>query len=338
MQLHTDHRGLPPDLGEMVGILGNFDGVHRGHQAVIAQGRALADRMGRPLMLVTFEPHPRRFFAPDAPPFRLTSLHAKARLMAALGVDHLVILPFTADFAALTAQAFVDEVLIGGLRLGHVLVGHDFRFGRGRMGDAEFLARAGAAQGLGVTVIDAVGQDGTVFSSTGIRALLAEGAVEEAAERLGHWWEIEGAVIAGDARGRGLGYPTANLDLDDYLRPRRGVYGLWVKIAGASAWHLAAANFGVRPTFAGLDERLEIHLLDAGAPDLYGQVLRAAFFHFVRPERTFASPDALVAQIAQDVAAIKARALDPRASFDRFPLFAKADEMAGRIAAPAQHR
>jgi riboflavin kinase/FMN adenylyltransferase len=277
--------------------LGNFDGVHRGHQALIAETGRHAQARGAPLVALTFEPHPRRFFVPDTGPFRLTLPPAKRRLLAQHGVQAVLEQRFDDAFAALPAQSFVDDVLLGGLGARHVVCGYDFTFGMRRGGNVEMLRAEGAKKGFGVTVLDPVTREGEIYSSTRIREALRAGWASEAAELLGHPWEIEGVVDVGDRRGRTIGFPTANVALGEHLRPRFGVYAVRALID--DKWRDAVANLGRRPTIGKLQENFEVHLFDFDG-DLYGKTLRVALVDFIRPEMKFAGLDQLKAQIAAD--------------------------------------
>ena len=292
-----DWRSLPAAWRGGVVALGNFDGVHRGHQALLAHGGECAERLGVPLVVLTFEPHPRRFFVPDTGPFRLTLLPAKLRLLAGAGVGAVVAQRFDQAFAALSSDAFIDEVLLQGLGARHVVCGYDFTFGARRGGNVEKLRKQGKAKGFGVSVLDPVMREGEIYSSTRIRESLRAGWVSEASELLGHSWEIEGAVELGDQRGRTIGFPTANVTLGEHLRPRFGVYA--VRALVDETWRDAVANLGRRPTFGKIQENFEVHLFDF-AGDLYGKTLRVALIDFIRPEMKFAGLDQLKAQIAAD--------------------------------------
>ncbi len=282
--------------------LGNFDGVHRGHQALLAETARYAKALGAPVVAFTFEPHPRRFFVPDTGPFRLTLPPAKRRLLAQHGVEAVLEQRFDAAFAALSADSFIDDVLLSGLGARHVVCGYDFTFGARRSGNVERLRAEGAKKGFGVTVLDPVMREGEIYSSTRIREALRAGGASEAAELLGHDWEIEGVVEQGDKRGRTIGFPTANVGLGEHLRPRFGVYA--VRVLVADTWRDAVANLGKRPTVGKLQENFEIHLFDFDG-DLYGKTLRAALVDFIRPEMKFSGLDALKAQIAADGAAAR---------------------------------
>jgi riboflavin kinase / FMN adenylyltransferase len=281
--------------------LGNFDGVHRGHQALLAMTAEHARALGAPLVALTFEPHPRRFFVADTAPFRLTLPPAKLRLLEQYGVQAVLAQRFDPAFAAVTADAFVDDVLLGGLGARHVVCGYDFTFGARRGGNVEKLRKTGEKRGFGVTILDPVMREGEIYSSTRIREALRAGMVREAAELLGHTWEIEGVVEQGDHRGRTIGFPTANVALGEHLRPRFGVYAVRALIDGqeSNGWRNAVANLGKRPTVGKLQENFEAHLFDF-AGDLYGKTLRVALVDFIRPEMKFAGLDQLKAQIAAD--------------------------------------
>ncbi len=301
MRIFRHDRVGAADRGAVVAI-GNFDGVHLGHQAVIGEAGRLARTLGAPHAVLTFEPHPRQVFRPHDPPFRLTPFRVKSRRIEALGVDLLFTLHFDLAFAARSAEDFVETVLLKGLGARHVVVGYDFVFGHQRRGTPALLEERGAALGFGVTVVDPVAAgSGVRYSSTAIRDHLVAGQPREAAALLGVPWEIEGRVERGDQRGRLIGFPTANLTLDDFLRPAAGVYAVraCVEQEGRVEWHDAVANLGRRPTFGGSDLRLEAHLFDF-AGDLYGRHLRVALIEYLRPERKFAGIEDLKAQIARD--------------------------------------
>ena len=252
-------------------------------------------------MALTFEPHPRRFFVPDTGPFRLTLPPARLRLLEQYGVQAVLAQHFDEAFAALSADAFIDDVLLKGMGARHVVCGYDFTFGARRSGNVEMLREKGRQKGFGVTVLDPVMREGEIYSSTSIREALRAGWVSEASELLGHSWEIEGVVELGDQRGRTIGYPTANVALGEHLRPRFGVYAVRALVDGpnGSEWRPAVANLGRRPTFGKLKENFEVHLFDF-AGDLYGKTLRAALIEFIRPEMKFGGLDQLKAQIAAD--------------------------------------
>jgi riboflavin kinase/FMN adenylyltransferase len=293
-----DHwQSVPPQWTGGAIALGNFDGVHRGHQALIARTAEEGRRIGAPLVALTFEPHPRRFFVPDTGPFRLTLMPAKVRLLEACGVQAVLAQRFDPAFAAVSAYDFVDKVLLEGLRARHVVCGYDFTFGARRGGNVERLRELAAERDLGVTILDPVMREGEIYSSTRIREALRAGWASEASELLGHHWEIEGVVEQGDQRGRTIGFPTANVALGEHLRPRFGVYAVRALVGGQ--WLNGVANLGKRPTVGKLQENFEVHLFDFTG-DLYGQVLRVQLIDFIRPEMKFSGLDALKAQIAAD--------------------------------------
>jgi riboflavin kinase / FMN adenylyltransferase len=291
--------------------IGNFDGVHQGHAALIGHARERARSEGRPIAVLTFEPHPRVVFRPGGEPFRLTPFRVKERELARLGVDLLFVQHFDMAFAAKSAGDFIDEILVGAIGAAHIVVGYNCTFGKGRRGTPEVLREAGAHGGFGVTVLDPVRrEDATLYSSTQIRELLKGGNPREAAGLLGRFWEIDGRVQEGDRRGRTIGFPTANLGLGEYLHPRLGVYAVRVRgdgpddlLAGRAAD--GVANLGLRPTVGGQEPRLEAHLFDLDL-DLYGRHLRVALVDFIREERKFSGLDELRAQIAADAARARA--------------------------------
>ena len=297
MRIHPHWQGLDPQARGASVAMGNFDGVHLGHRAVID----LARRPPAPLGIVTFEPHPREYFAPDAPPFRLMNAEARINRLAKLDVDHLFQLPFDATMAAFSPQDFAQQVLADGLGVAHVVVGADFCFGRGRAGTAADLKRLGADLGFQVTIADLVQSAGTSISSSAIRQALAEGRPRDAAAMLGHWHRIEGEVIHGEKRGRELGYPTANMSVAGLHLPRLGVYAVRADVlTGPQAGsYMGAASLGVRPMFGVNQPNLETFLFDF-AGDLYGQHLSIAFVDFLRPEMKFDGLPALITQMEAD--------------------------------------
>ncbi|MFA7433203.1 MAG: riboflavin biosynthesis protein RibF, partial [Gemmobacter sp.] len=260
-----------------------------------------------PLGVVTFEPHPRQFFAPDAAPFRLMNAEARANRLDKLGVDRLYELPFGTALAGLSPDAFAHEVLAGGLGVAHVVVGADFRFGKGRAGSAADLRRLGAAHGFDVTVADLVNAGGQEVSSTAIRAALAAGRPREAAAMLGHWHRIDGAVLHGAKRGREFGFPTANMGLEGLHLPRLGVYAVKADVLTGPhrGSYGGAASLGVRPMFGENQPNLETFLFDFSG-DLYGAHLSVALVEYLRPEMKFDTLDALVARMTEDCARARA--------------------------------
>lgn len=283
--------------------LGNFDGLHKGHQAVIGRARAIAREQGRPLAVMTFEPHPRRFFRPGLPILRIVSFSEKARLLREAGVDYLYVARFNRAFSGLSAQEFIAQVLGAGLHVGHVVTGHNFAFGHQRGGSVQTLRDAAAAGAFDYTQVEAVAREEAVYSSTAVREALTEGRMRDAAALLGRPYSIHGTVIHGHKRGGGIGFPTANIRPAPLYLPRFGVYAVRLHVGGAH--YEAVANFGNRPTVDGQTVLLETHALDAQF-DAYGKAARVDFVDFIRPERKFSGIDALKAQIAQDVMAARA--------------------------------
>jgi riboflavin kinase / FMN adenylyltransferase len=308
MRRHRGYSALPEADRGAAAAIGNFDGVHLGHQSVLALARAAAAERGAAFGVVTFEPHPRQHFAPDAPAFRLMNAESRAHRLAKLGVEQLYEVPFDARLAAITAEGFVAEVLVAGLGIRHLVAGADFRFGKGRAGDVELLKRMGREAGFGVTVAPLVSDAGGDVSSTAIRVALSEGRPEDAARMLGHWHRIDGMVEHGDKRGRTLGFPTANVGMDGLHMPRFGVYAVSVDVLGGprAGRYRGAASIGVRPTFGVNRPNLEVYLLDFGG-DLYGAELSVALVGFLRPEARFDTAEALVAQMHADVAEARRR-------------------------------
>jgi len=287
--------------------MGNFDGLHRGHAALIGRVCERAQQVDRPTGVLTFEPHPRSVFSPATEPFRLTPFRVKERELARLGVDLLFVQHFDLAFSKKSAEEFIAEVIVEAIGASHVVVGWDCTFGNRRRGTPDLLQAEGLRHGFDVSVIEPVrGEDTTVYSSTHIRELLQAGKPREAAALLGRFWEIDGRVATGDRRGRTIGFPTANLGLDDYLHPAFGVYAVRVTGDGpddplGGRTIDGVANIGLRPTVGGLVPRLEANLFDIDV-DLYARHLRVALVDFIRPEQKFAGLEELTAQIAADAA------------------------------------
>jgi len=311
---------VPGELRGAVVAIGNFDGVHRGHRALIAEARRQAEAKAAPLAVLSFEPHPQEYFralraeggpAPAGPDcFRLTPLRTKSRLLADLGVDVLFALPFDGDMARRSPEDFVQNILVKGLGISGVVVGHDFEFGQKRAGNLNTLRTLGEKYGFSVTAFDTVTASGDdKISSTLIRQMLKQAEPEEAARLLGHPWTIEARVEHGDARGRTMGFPTANMHLHHCLAPAYGVYAVRVAILEgdhAVARHDGVANFGIRPMYQVNVPLLETHLFDFDG-DLYGKYLSVEMIRYIRPEAKFPSLADLIAQIGAD--AVRARAI-----------------------------
>lgn len=292
-----DH--VPPGARGASLAIGNFDGVHRGHQALIARTREVATRLGTRTGTVVFEPHPREYFQPSRPLFTLTPLPEKLRLLERYGVDVTFVLPFARELAEMTAESFVERVLVAGLGVRHVVIGYDFLFGRSRAGNAQQLAELGRVFGFGVSIVAPVGSGGEVYSSSAVRAELAQGDVEGAAEMLGHRWKVEGIVQGGARRGTGLGYPTANIALGKGAALAHGIYAVHVAFEGAR--YQAAAYLGTRPTFDDGSPVLEVFLFDFDG-DLYGRLIEVEFVELLRGDRKFDTPEALKTQMDIDCA------------------------------------
>jgi len=289
-----------PDRGATAAI-GNFDGVHLGHRSVIELAQQAAP--DAPLGVVTFEPHPREYFAPDAPPFRLMGREARAHRLEKIGVERLYELAFNSTLAGLTPEAFARDVLHEGLGLAHVVVGADFCFGKGRAGTADDLVQFGAQYGFGVTIAPLMEREELTVSSTAIRKALSRGAPHEAAAMLGHWHRIDGPVISGEQRGRELGFPTANMSIDGLHPPAFGVYAVLVDVLDGphkGSYH-GAASIGVRPMFGENKANLETYLFDFKG-DLYGAPLSVGLIEHLRGEEKFDSLDALISQMDADCA------------------------------------
>ncbi|MEM9667322.1 MAG: bifunctional riboflavin kinase/FAD synthetase [Pseudomonadota bacterium] len=296
MPVYADYRDLPEETRGMAVALGNFDGIHAGHRAVIDGARA----SGLPLAVATFEPPPRALFRPEDPPFRIFTPERRNKALLDLGAEAVFELPFNSDMASMSDEQFARQVLLEGLRAGHVSVGFDFRFGRSRMGDAPRLASFGRAMGFGVTVVEKIEALGDKASSTAMRQALRAGMPEKAAELLGSHWTVDGIVEHGEKRGRTIGFPTANIHLGDLIHPRHGVYAVRVHLPDEDIWRDGVANFGRTPTTGIRDPLLETVVLDWEG-DLYGKKIEVAFVAFLRPELKFDELDKMVEQMHRDV-------------------------------------
>lgn len=291
---------IPPHLAGGIVALGNFDGFHLGHQAVVGRAVARARAEGRPALVATFDPHPVRHFRPETPPFRLTTLDQRERLFAAAGVDAMIVFHFDAALASLSAEDFVMLRLFDLLRVKGVVTGEDFTFGKGKRGTVADLAIFGDALGFAAETVAPVMLEGTAVSSSRIREALRAGDMRGAARLLTRPFAIEGVVQHGDKLGRTIGYPTANLDIGKYLRPAYGIYAVMGRLQDGTMLK-GAANLGIRPTFDPPKELLEPHFFDF-AGDLYGQTIEVALVDYLRPEAKFDDLDALVRQMDADCA------------------------------------
>lgn len=295
---------IPDVLRGGIAALGNFDGFHLGHQAVAGEAIAQAKAEGRPAIIATFDPHPVRYFTPDAPPFRLTTLDQRQRLFEAAGADAMLVFEFDAELAGTSAEDFIDKLLIERLGLAGIVTGEDFTFGKKRGGNINVLRERGGAQGLSSRAVGPVTDAGGVISSSRIRDALRSGDLATANRLLTRPFAVEAPVQHGDKNGRLLGFPTANMDLGKYLRPRYGVYAVRGRLPDGRLLD-GAANVGIRPQFEPPKELLEPHFFDF-AEDLYGQTIEVEFHAFLRPEGKYDSLDALIAQIAKDCEDAKA--------------------------------
>ena len=301
MQRVTLAGGIPESLKGSIVALGNFDGFHLGHQAVVGRAVARAFHERRPIIVATFDPHPVTFFKPDLPPFRLTTLDQRERLFAHAGADAMLVFEFNRELASMDAEPFVVEVLAKEIGAAGVVTGDDFSFGKGRAGDVAVLKKLGDRHGVVAEAVAQVSLDGERISSGRIREALVAGDTGKATHMLSRDYAIEGVVQRGDARGRELGYPTANLELGDYQRPKYGIYAVRVTLEDGSE-QPGVANLGVRPTFDPPQELLEAHLFGF-ARDLYGQRIEVALHAFIREEEKFADVETLVAHMREDEAA-----------------------------------
>lgn len=301
MKTFNGWTGLSPQDRGASAAIGNFDGVHLGHQHVIDIARAKAEETQAPLGIVTFAPHPREYFAPKAPAFRLMNAEARANRLEKLGVERLYQLPFNDILASLTPEQFAGDVLADGLGLSHLAVGADFHFGKDRAGTASDLKSLGERFGFDVTIAELIENDLGEVSSTAIRTALGEGRPRNAAEMLGHWHRIEGEVFDGDKRGRELGFPTANMSIEGLHPPRFGIYAVKVDVLTGpfQGEYIGASSIGVRPTFGENVPILETYIFDF-AGDLYGEHLSVAFVEYLRPEAKFDGIDSLIDQMNHD--------------------------------------
>ncbi len=292
-----DPASLPGGLMRPVLAIGNFDGMHLGHAALLREAIRLGRDLKAPPAILTFEPHPRRFFRPDQPLFRLTPPDLKAEAAAALGAQGMITLTFDAALAAVSAEDFVTGLVLGRFNASGVVIGPDFHFGKGRQGSPALLVEMGSAAGVPVSILPPVVLDGTIVSSSHIRGLLRDGDIAGATQFLGREWQVRALVAHGDKRGRLLGYPTANLHLPRDVALKHGIYAVRVLLEGVQ--RPGVASFGIRPTFDGGEPKLEVHLFDF-AGNLYDKMLDVTFTGFIRPELKFDGRDALILQMDKD--------------------------------------
>jgi riboflavin kinase / FMN adenylyltransferase len=303
MQRLTLAGGIPDDLKGGIVALGNFDGFHLGHQAVVGRAIQRAFHERRPVLVATFDPHPVRYFKPDVPPFRLTTLDQREALFAHAGADAMLVFEFGEELRSTTPEDFVTRLLGEQIGAAGVVTGDDFTFGKMRAGDVELLRTLGTEHGIVAEAVAPVLLDGVRISSGRVREALVAGDTGTATRLMSRDFAVEGVVRSGDKRGRELGYPTANMVLGDYQRPRYGIYAVRVALDDGSE-HPGVASLGVRPTFDPPTELLETHLLDFGG-DLYGRKIEVALHAFIRDERRFEKVDALVAEMRSDEAAAR---------------------------------
>lgn len=299
MQTYKNIKDIDETARGAVIVIGNFDGVHRGHQSILAQAKKIAESKNAKLGLLTFEPHPRRLFRPDDPPFRITPEGLKAERLAASGVDILFSLEFDWDFASQSSDDFIQTVIKDGIAPAHIIIGYDFCFGQLRKGGPKDFIAAG----IETTIISEIAEDEEKLSSSRIRTALRHGKITEANALLGWEWEIRGAVVKGDQRGRELGYPTANVALGDTAHPAYGIYATWVKIEDAkgeqSEWRASATNIGIRPMFETPEALVETFIFDFNT-EIYGKTLHIKPIKRLRGEAKFDSLDDLIKQMAKD--------------------------------------
>jgi riboflavin kinase/FMN adenylyltransferase len=303
MRVVQGYQGAPDAARGAVLAIGNFDGVHRGHQALLAAVLAKGKEIGAPAGALIFDPHPREFFHPEEPHFRLTTLAQKLAIFEALKLDLAIVLDFDANLAGLPADAFITNVLIGGLAVQHVVIGHDFFFGKNRGGTPEIMQAASDKLGFGLTIVAPVAEGGEAFSSSIIRLHLAQGDVKGAAQMMGRWWRADGTVIGGAKRGVGLGFPTANVPLVRGTGLGHGIYA--VRVYLGSDRYDGAAYLGTRPTYDDGMPVLEVFLFDFDG-DLYDRAIEVEFIDFIRDDRKFDTSEALIAQMQQDCARARA--------------------------------
>ena len=302
MKQLTGYNDVPASLDNAVLAIGNFDGVHRGHRAVLDAALSQAQADGKPAGVMFFTPHPRQFFSPDTPLFMLTSESQKQAVFADLGLDFSIAVPFDKALSRVTAEDFVSEILVAGVGVSHVVIGYDFFFGAKRGGNPELMRQLGKAQGFGVTVVSPTGDGGLIYSSTAVRDALEEGQVRRAAEILGRNWQVEGKVISGAGRGEGLGFPTANIALPPGCHLQHGIYAAFVHHQGQR--YQAAAYYGKRPSFDNDAPVLEVFLFDFEG-NLYGAEIGVEFVDFIRGDMKFGDMDALRAQMDADCEAVR---------------------------------
>jgi len=297
MKIFNNIKDITPEAQDAIIAIGNFDGVHLGHQYLIKEAAKIAHAQNKKLGVLTFEPHPRQLFQPALPPARITPTVMKQTKLKQQNIDFLFTLPFDWNFASQTAENFIQNILKNSLNAAHIVVGFDFQFGQLRKGNAETIQNAG----FSVTSVAAINDDrDETISSSRVRQNLRKGNIDTANQLLGWDWEINGKIFKGDRRGHELGYPTANILLEDTIHPAYGIYACYVQIEGEKGWHMAATNIGIRPMFEVETGQVEAHILDFPDRDIYGKNLRIRPVQFLRGEAKFNSLDDLIVQIEKD--------------------------------------
>lgn len=302
MQIVTGANIYDKILEASIVTIGNFDGVHRGHAEIFAHLKQQSDKRGLPTVVVTFEPHPLKVLAPESAPSLITTLEQKASLIAAAGIDFLVVVPFTKEFSGLSALDFILEILCTPLGMRHIIIGHDYAFGRGREGNFKTLEILGAQHGFTLEDLPPIGEDGVVFSSSLVRSAVAGGDMESASRFLGRYYQISGTVVHGREIGQALGFPTANIATDNELIPSDGVYAVMVEVDDQVV--KGACNIGFNPTFSATARTIEVFLLDFSG-QIYDHRIKVYFVQRIRPVQKFADVEALKNAISQDVANIR---------------------------------
>ncbi len=297
MKTIKSYRELPNEAKACVVALGNFDGVHKGHRKIIEETIKIAKDKKTKSAVMTFEPHPAAILRPDNKNFRLTDLKMKEKLISEIGADFLFTIPFTEDFSKITAEDFIKTILIDSLQVKHVVIGHDFIFGHNRTGNPDFMQKKSAELSFGITIISAIKDENEICSSTSVREALRQGDLKRVNKILGRNYSIDGLVIKGDARGRQIGFPTANINLGDLIRPAFGVYA--VKIRLEDKIYNAVANIGIRPTFGKESELLEVHIFNFDK-NIYDSSVNIEFIDYIRTETKFKNVDELTKQILID--------------------------------------
>lgn len=297
MEIYNSLNNIKTEAKDCIIAIGNFDGIHRGHQALLARAQKIAMAQNKKFGVLTFEPHPRRLFQPDQPPARITSAPLKAQRLEIQGVDYLFSLDFNWDFASQSAEKFIQNILIDGLQANHVVVGYDFCFGQLRKGSADTIKNAG----LEVDIVNPINDEkGDIISSSRIREFLRRGNIEAANTLLGWEWEVQGVIFRGDRRGHELGYPTANILLGDTIHPAYGIYACHIQIEGEKEWLKAATNIGIRPMFEVKEGQIEAHILDFPDRDIYDKIIRVKPICRLRGEAKFNSLEDLIVQMEKD--------------------------------------